>query len=175
MLSGRGRRTLKLLLLGMLNLSNIRPKVKKPSRLRVGRGLGSGRGAYSGRGIKGQKARSGGNIPPGFEGGRQPLMRQMPKLKGFRSPHSKAQPVDLALIAKTFESGALITPKLLAQKGIVRTAAHPVKILGKSDISRKYEFKDIAFSQSARAAVEKAGGKIVEKAKVEQKNNDSQT
>ena len=142
-----------------MNLSNIRPKVKKQQRLRVGRGLGSGRGAFSGRGIKGQKARTGGRIPPGFEGGRMPLIRQMPKLKGFRSPHGKTQTVDLALIAKVIESGALITPKLLANRGLVRTSS-PVKVLGSADITRKYQFKDMMFSKGARAAVEKAGGKI---------------
>src|SRR3989338_2570311 len=104
----------------MFNLSNLKPKVKKPARKRVGRGLGSGRGAFSGRGIKGQKARTGGNIPPGFEGGRQPLIRQMPKLKGFRSHAPKSQVIDLALVAKAFESGAVITPKLLESRGLVR-------------------------------------------------------
>ena len=146
----------------MFNLSNLKPKVKKPARLRVGRGLGSGRGAYSGRGIKGQKARTGGNIPPRFEGGRMPLMRQMPKLKGFRSPHGKSQVVDLAKIAKLFESGSLITPKLLANRKLIRTPGEPVKILGSADISRKFEFQGVALSQGARAAVEKAGGKIIE-------------
>src|SRR3989344_4661384 len=111
----------------MLNLSTLRPKIKKPSQVRRGRGLGSGRGAYSGRGIKGQKARTGGNIKPGFEGGRQPLIRQMPKKKGFR-----------------------------------RTAAIPVKILGNSEIKRKFQFRGVTFSKSAKAAIQKAGGIIKE-------------
>ena len=144
----------------MINLSNLKPKVKKPPRLRVGRGLGSGRGAYSGRGIKGQKARSGGNIRPGFEGGRMPLIRQMPKVKGFRSPYGKPQTADLAAIAKIFESGALITPKLLESRGLVRSAKLPVKILGSAEISRKFDFKNVSFSEGAKAAVEKSGGKI---------------
>jgi len=152
----------------MLNLSNLKPKIKKPARVRRGRGLGSGRGAYSGRGIKGQKARTGGHIPPGFEGGRQPLIRQMPKMKGFRSPHSKPQVVALADIAKKFPEGGAISPKQLEQKGLVTTTAHPIKILGTIEVRRKYEFNHIKFSQSAKLAVEKAGGKIYP---VRQKDN----
>ncbi|OGE76254.1 MAG: 50S ribosomal protein L15 [Candidatus Doudnabacteria bacterium RIFCSPHIGHO2_02_FULL_48_21] len=146
----------------MLNLSTLRPKIKKPSQVRRGRGLGSGRGAYSGRGIKGQKARTGGNIKPGFEGGRQPFIRQMPKMKGFRSPHAKAQAVDLRIIAKAFGDGSHISPKELEQKGFIRTAAIPVKILGNSEIKRKFQFRGVTFSKSAKAAIQKAGGIIKE-------------
>lgn len=145
----------------MLNLSNLKPKIKKVKRVRRGRGLGSGRGAYSGRGIKGQKARTGGNIKPGFEGGRQPFIRQMPKLKGFRSPHAKAEIVSLAQIARIFPDGAKISPKTLAQKGMVKSDRSLVKILGGTEISRKYEFTHVKFSASARAAVAKAGGTIL--------------
>lgn len=144
----------------MFNLSNLKPKIKKLARVRRGRGLGSGRGAYSGRGIKGQKARTGGNIKPGFEGGRQPMIRQMPKIKGFRSPHAKAQIVDLALIAKAFADGSVISPKILAERGLVRSKESPVKILGKADINRRFQFEGVRFSEAAKAAVIKAGGTI---------------
>ncbi len=146
----------------MLNLSTLKPKIKKPSQVRRGRGLGSGRGAYSGRGIKGQKARTGGNIKPGFEGGRQPLIRQMPKIKGFRSFHPKAQTVDLSVIAKAFADGAQISPKELEKKRMIRSTQIPVKILGNAGLSRKYQFTGIKFSEAAKAAVTKAGGIIKE-------------
>lgn len=146
----------------MFNLSNLKPKIKKPARVRRGRGLGSGRGAYSGRGIKGQKARTGGNIKPGFEGGRQPLIRQMPKIKGFRSPHAKVQILDLAVIAKAFADGSVVSPKVLAQRGLVHSKEPSVKILGKADINRRFQFEGVRFSEAAKAAVIKAGGTIKE-------------
>lgn len=144
----------------MLNLTDLKPKIKKPTQIRRGRGLGSGRGAYSGRGIKGQKARTGGHIRPGFEGGRMPLIRQMPKVKGFRSPHSKAETVSLALIAKIFPDGSVINPKELSLRGLVSRPDSDVKILGKAEISRKYTFEKIKISKGAKVAVEKAGGII---------------
>lgn len=144
----------------MLKLNSLKPKIKKPQQLRVGRGLGSGRGAYSGRGIKGQKARTGGNIPPGFEGGRMPFIRQAPKQRGFRSPHPKTQVVDIAVLAKLFADNAKIDPQALEVKGLIRNAKLPVKIVGKQAIARKLEFQNLKFSQGARAAVETAGGKI---------------
>ena len=146
----------------MLKLNSLKPKIKKPKRLRVGRGLGSGRGAYSGRGIKGQKARTGGNIKPGFEGGRMPFIRQAPKLRGFRSFHPKSQVVDIVALSKAFDDNAKIDPKAMAIKGLVKSAHLPVKIVGKGEIKRKFEFKNIKFSQGARTSVEKAGGKINE-------------
>lgn len=146
----------------MLKLNSLKPKIKKPPQLRVGRGLGSGRGAYSGRGIKGQKARTGGNIPPGFEGGRMPFIRQAPKRRGFRSIYPKAQIVDIALIATKFADGDKIDPQALEAKGLIRNAKSPVKIVGKQAIARKLEFRNLKFSQGARTAVAAAGGKINE-------------
>lgn len=146
----------------MLNFSSLKPKIRKPARLRRGRGLGSGRGAYSGRGIKGQKARTGGNIKPGFEGGRQPFVRQIPKRKGFRSPHAKAQTIDLAMIASAFADGAIVSPKVLAERGLVRSSRLPIKVLGKGKAIRRLEFQGLRFSESAREAATQAGGKIRE-------------
>lgn len=144
----------------MLKLNSLKPKIKKPKQLRVGRGLGSGRGAYSGRGIKGQKARTGGNIAPGFEGGRMPFIRQAPKRRGFHSPHPKTQVVDVAVLAKVFSDNAKIDPKVLEAKGLIRNAKLPVKIVGKQALNRKLEFQKVKFSKGARAAVATAGGRI---------------
>lgn len=146
----------------MLNLSSLKPKIKKLPRVRRGRGLGSGRGAYSGRGIKGQKARTGGSIRPGFEGGRMPLIRQMPKAKGFRSPHVKPETVSLETIVRVFPDGSVVSPKTLAERGLIGVAASAVKVLGKTEISRKYTFENVKLSKGARLAVEKAGGIIKE-------------
>ncbi|MDP3741561.1 MAG: 50S ribosomal protein L15, partial [bacterium] len=96
----------------MLTLSNLKPKLKKKHRKIRGRGPSSGHGGFSGRGIKGQKARTGGKIPPGFEGGRMPLIRQMPKSRGFRSPNPKAQTVTLADLTAAFPEGGLVSAKL---------------------------------------------------------------
>src|SRR3989344_1487027 len=117
----------------MFNLSNLKPKYKRKDRKRVGRGLGSGYGAYSGRGIKGQKSRTGGAIRPGFEGGRMPLIRLLPKRRGFHSPNFPDTTVNLSA---------------------------PVKVVGKTELNKSFSFQKIKFSASARAAVEKAGGKI---------------
>lgn len=129
--------------------------------MRVGRGLGSGRGAYSGRGIKGQKARTGGSIRPGFEGGRMPLIRQMPKIRGFKSIYAKTQTVHLEQVARLFESGATVNPERLAKLGLIRNAKEDVKVLGKTQINKKLNFEKIKFSAGAKAAVEKAGGKAI--------------
>lgn len=144
----------------MFNLSNLKPKYKRRNRKRVGRGLGSGHGAYSGRGIKGQKSRSGGNIRPGFEGGRMPLIRLLPKRRGFRSPHFPAVTVNLTDIAKKFDTGTIISPKLLRQKGLVPDLSARVKIVGTAELTKAYTFQKIKLSAAAKAAVEKAGGKI---------------
>mgnify|MGYP001558114572 CR=1 FL=1 len=146
----------------MFNLSNLKPKIKRQARKRVGRGLGSGHGAYSGRGIKGQKSRTGGSIPPGFEGGRMPLIRLLPKRRGFRSPHLRAATFSLRDIAKIFQGGATITPRILKEKGLLKSLAYPVKIVGTEKLSKAYTFQKIKLSAAAKAAVEKAGGKILD-------------
>jgi len=118
----------------MFNLSNLKPKYKRKDRKRVGRGLGSGYGAYSGRGIKGQKSRTGGAIRPGFEGGRMPLIRLLPKRRGFHSPNFPDTTVNLAVIAKKFDAGALISPKILKLNGLIADLSAPVKVVGKTEV-----------------------------------------
>ena len=146
----------------MLNLSNLKPKIKKPAKLRRGRGLGSCIGAYSGRGIKGQKARTGGSIRPGFEGGRMPLIRQFPKSRGFRSFKPKSQVVHLSALAERFSAGGKITPQTLQEKGLIAHAKFPVKILGGGKLSGHYEFQGIKFSAKTKQLVEQSGSKIAD-------------
>ena len=147
----------------MLQLSNLKPyKGANKRRKVVGRGLGSGHGTFSGKGIKGQKARSGGKIPTGFEGGNMPLQRQLPKKRGFTSLQAKAQTVNLKDIAEKFPANSTINPKELFNKGIVKDSNATVKILGQGSISRAFSFENVMISASAREKVEKAGGKIAE-------------
>ena len=143
----------------MIKLHQLKPY--KGSRRRkkvIGRGLGSGHGTYSGRGGKGQRARKSGNVRPGFEGGRQPLIRQVPKLRGFKSHHAKAFVVSLTQLNK-FADGDIITIAKLMEKKLV-TAKGPVKILGGGELKKKLEVH-LPVSAGAKAAIEKAGGKVI--------------
>ncbi|MBM4261309.1 MAG: 50S ribosomal protein L15 [Deltaproteobacteria bacterium] len=127
-------------------------------RKRVGRGDGSGHGKTSCRGHKGQGARSGGNIAPGFEGGQMPLQRRLPK-RGFRSPFK----VDVAVInlqqLEVFDAGSEITPQALSEKGLVRGKERQVKILGDGALSKALTVKAHGFSAKAKEKIEAAGGK----------------
>src|SRR3954466_13262863 len=106
----------------MLKLSELKPfKGSTKRRKVVGRGVGSGHGTYSGRGAKGQKARSGSSIPVGFEGGRMPLQRQMPKLRGFKSRTPKAVVMRLDRLEAKFKSGQTVNPKELYNKGLIKS------------------------------------------------------
>lgn len=147
----------------MLQLSNLKPyKGASKRRKVVGRGVGSGHGTFSGQGAKGQKARQGGKIPVGFEGGNMPLQRQLPKKRGFTSRNVKAQGINLKTISEKFESGATINPKILLNKGLIKSAQDPVKILGAGEIKKSFTFEKIEISASAREKIEAAGGKINE-------------
>lgn len=127
-------------------------------RKRVGRGDGSGHGKTSCRGHKGQGARSGGNVAPGFEGGQMPLQRRLPK-RGFRNPFK----TDVAVInlqqLEAFDAGSEITPQTLSEKGLVRGKNRQVKILGDGALSKALRVKAHGFSAKAKERIEAAGGK----------------
>ncbi len=146
----------------MLKLSELKPHNRSTKRRKtVGRGLGSGHGTYSGRGAKGQKARSGGSIPVGFEGGRMPLHRQLPKRRGFTSRNPKAQNISVGEIAENFNANQTVNPKELYNKGLIKDTKVSVKILGEGELSKVLTFEKVLVSESAKAKIEKAGGKIV--------------
>jgi len=147
----------------MLKLSSLRP-YKGATRRRkvVGRGLGSGHGTYSGQGIKGQKARQGGQIPTGFEGGNMPLQRQLPKKRGFKSRNAKPQTVNLDDLSEKFQSGATINPKELIKAGLADTTLDSIKILGQGDLTKSFIFEKLDISLKAKAKIEAAGGKITQ-------------
>ncbi len=136
-------------------------KLPKSTRRRkvVGRGLGSGHGTYSTRGGKGQTARTGhSKMPARFEGGRQPLVRQMPKLRGFTSLNTKPQVLSLSRL-NVFKDGDTVDLKALRDKKLADSDIKQVKILG-GKIDRKLTVR-LPISTSARAAIEKAGGKVL--------------
>ena len=124
---------------------------------RVGRGPGSGRGKTSGRGHKGQKSRSGGSIPPWFEGGQMPLYRRVPK-RGFKPLRRvEYQVVNVGQLAAVEESE--ISPETLRSRGLIGTLRRPVKVLAVGNLDRALTVRAHAFSAAARAKIESAGGR----------------
>lgn len=125
---------------------------------RKGRGKGSGNGTTAGRGQKGQWARSGGGVRVGFEGGQMPLTRRLPK-RGFNNIFAeRLEAINVAALNK-FEDGATVTASNLLEKGILSKCEHGVKILGEGSLTKKLTVRASAFSASAKAKIEEAGGK----------------
>ena len=125
---------------------------------RKGRGIASGNGKTGGRGHKGQKARSGGKVRAGFEGGQMPLARRIPK-RGFNNIFAKPlEAVNVSVLEK-FEDGAEVTANDLLDKGILSKCEYGVKILGEGSLTKKLTVQASAFSASAKAKIEEAGGK----------------
>jgi len=142
-----------------MNLSNLSPaRGANKKRKRVGRGPGSGHGKTSCRGHKGRGARSGGNTPPGYEGGQMPLQRRLPK-HGFRNPtrHEFAI-VNLATLENRFEAGATVDPAQLVERRVTRRGL-PVKILGEGQLTKALTVHAHKFSESAKQRIEAAGGR----------------
>ena len=128
-------------------------------RKRLGRGIGSGTGKTSGKGHKGQNARSGGGVRPGFEGGQLPLFRRLPK-RGFKNALFKTRyaVINLSDLEK-FENGAVITPELLHEMGLIKKELDGIKVLGNGTLTKKLTVKAHKFSDAALREIEKAGGK----------------
>jgi large subunit ribosomal protein L15 len=149
----------------MTKLNELSPREgSTKNRMRVGRGPGSGKGKTAGRGVKGQKSRSGVAIR-GFEGGQMPLHMRMPK-RGFNNPFAKTfAEVNLWRIEQAIAAGKLdakkaIDGEALVAAGVVRRVLDGVKLLGKGELTSKLDITVYAATASARAAVEKAGGKL---------------
>ncbi|MEK5059393.1 50S ribosomal protein L15 [Paenibacillus shunpengii] len=130
----------------------------RKERKRKGRGPSSGMGKTSGRGHKGQNARSGGGVRPGFEGGQNPLYRRLPK-RGFVNPTRKEYAVVNIEDLNSFEAGTEVTPEVLVETGIVKNTKSGIKILGNGEVTVKLTVKANKFSQSAVEKIEAAGGK----------------
>ncbi|MEX1279541.1 MAG: 50S ribosomal protein L15 [Acidimicrobiia bacterium] len=141
-----------------LQLHDLQPAPgSKKRKIRVGRGEAGRRGKTAGRGTKGQKAR--GTVPPWFEGGRTPLHRQVPQLKGFKNPNKVVfNPVNVGDLDR-FDAGTEITPDLLRQAGLAKKKG-PIKVLGNGDLDKALTVKVDAASTSARSKIEAAGGSV---------------
>ena len=142
-----------------MSLSNLRPpKGAKHARKRVGRGPGSGHGKTASRGSKGAKSRSGFRFKRGFEGGQMPLHRRVPK-RGFTNIFRvEYAVVNLDTLAEVFEAGSAVTPELLRERGLVRQARAPIKVLGRGEISKALTVRAHRFSGSAAEKIAAAGG-----------------
>ena len=126
---------------------------------RKGRGPGSGNGKTAGKGHKGQNARSGGGVRPGFEGGQLPLYRKLPK-RGFTNQFAKVYAIVNVEALNAFEDGAVVDLAALMDKKIVRKANDGLKVLGNGELTRKLTVKAAIFSATAKEKIEAAGGKI---------------
>ncbi len=151
-----------------MELSNLQPAegAKTSDNFRRGRGHGSGNGKTAGKGHKGQKARSGGGVRPGFEGGQMPLYRRIPK-RGFKNRNTKDIVTVNLDVLETFNDGAEVTIEALIENGLVKTrrteagviARDGVKVLGNGTLTKKLTVKANAFSAGAKEKIEALGGK----------------
>ena len=127
---------------------------------RIGRGHGSGQGKTAGKGHKGQKARAGRGMRPGFEGGQMPLQRRVPK-RGFNNIfRTEMAIVNIAALEANYEAGAVVTIDSLIEKGLVKKVLDGVKVLGYGELSKALTVQANAISESAKQKIEAAGGKI---------------
>ncbi|WP_079708140.1 50S ribosomal protein L15 [Paraliobacillus ryukyuensis] len=141
-----------------MKLHELKPSQARKQRNRVGRGMSSGNGKTSGRGHKGQKARSGGGVRLGFEGGQMPLFQRLPK-RGFTNIHRKEFAIVNLDTLNKFEEGTEVTPELLLETGLVSKLKAGIKVLGNGNMEKKLTVKAHKFSTSAKEAIEAAGGK----------------
>lgn len=142
-----------------MKLHELNPAVgSRKARKRVGRGMASGHGKTSGRGHKGQKARTGGGVRPGFEGGQTPLFQRLPK-RGFTNINRKEYAVVNLETLNRFEENSEITPEFLVDNGVLKNTKQEYKILGKGNVDKKLVVKAHKFSSAAKEAIESAGGK----------------
>jgi large subunit ribosomal protein L15 len=147
-----------------MDLNTLKPALgSTKNRKRIGRGTGSGHGKTATKGHKGQKARSGGSIKAGFEGGQMPLQRRLPK-RGF-TPLDR---IEYAVVnlkqLEVFETGVTVDAAALVAKGLIKNAGQHVKILGNGDITKSLTVSATKFSQSAKDKIIAAGGTVEEKA-----------
>lgn len=132
----------------------------RKKEIRVGRGTGSGRGKTSTRGHKGQKARSGGGVRPGFEGGQMPICRRLPK-RGFKNIWANVYACVNVEILNRFDDGAEVDAVALIECGILKNVKDGIKILGDGELTKKLTVKATAFTKSAVQKIESNGGKAV--------------
>ncbi len=144
----------------------LKAKSSKKAR-RVGRGTGSGRGKTAGRGTKGQNARTGGGTRPGFEGGQNPLLKRIPKSRGFKSNRAKPAVVHTDQLNQ-FKAGSVVDKQALISAGLVSDKAIDVKLLNRGKLEKSLKVSLAKMSKTAKEAIESAGGSI-EKVKTAEK------
>ena len=143
-----------------MDLSNLKPAIgSTKNRKRIGRGPGSGTGKTAGKGHKGQNARSGGGVKPGFEGGQMPLQRRLPK-RGFTPLDKKVYAlVNLRDLQNLFEAGSVVDLEALGKAGLVKKVYDGVKVLADGELDKALTVKAHKFSKAAQQKIEAAGGK----------------
>ena len=143
-----------------MDLSNLKPAPgSKSNRKRIGRGPGSGTGKTAGKGHKGQKARSGGSIKPGFEGGQMPLQRRLPK-RGFTSLDKKVYALVNLRDLEQFEAGSVVSLEVLGRVGLVSGVKDGVKVLADGELNKALTVQAHKFSKAAADKIVAAGGKV---------------
>lgn len=142
-----------------INLQSLKPNAgARRRKLRKGRGIAAGQGASCGFGMRGQKSRSGRPTRPGFEGGQMPLYRRIPKLKHFELVNQKEYTVINVSKLADLAAGSTVTIDSLVKDGLVTSPKHPLKVLGNGELKVKLTVQAAAFTASARAKIEAAGG-----------------
>ncbi len=137
------------------------PRGAKKKRKRLARGDAGRGGTYAGRGRKGQKSRSGGNLPHYFEGGQLPLVRRLPYKRGFTNIwRTEYTPINVDQLEERFAAGSMVSPLTLVAAGLIKRRDELVKILGRGELETELTVRAHAFSKSARAKIEAAGGLV---------------
>jgi large subunit ribosomal protein L15 len=145
-----------------MKLHDLQPAAgSKKTPKRIGRGIGSGTGKTAGKGHKGQNARSGGGVRPGFEGGQNPLYRRLPK-RGFTNIHRKEYAIINLEQLNRFEDGTEVNLELLIETGLVKSLKDGVKVLGNGELTKKLSVSAHIFSKSAAEKIQAAGGNVTE-------------
>lgn len=145
-----------------MNLNSIKPALgASKDRKRIGRGTGSGHGKTATKGHKGQKARSGGSVKPGFEGGQMPMHRRLPK-RGFKPLAKTVYAIVNVGQLNSFAEGSVVDANALLEKGIITKVVDGVKILATGQLERKLTVKAHKFSDSAKSKIQSAGGTVEE-------------
>lgn len=142
-----------------MTLSELRPGAPKKLPKRKGRGAGTGNGKTAGRGHKGQNARSGGGVRPGFEGGQMPLYRRIPK-RGFNNIFGKTYTEVKLSDLNRFEDGTVVNAELLLNEGVIKKLNDGIVVLGSGEINRKLTVQAARVTKSAQQKIEAAGGKV---------------
>ena len=146
------------------------PDGARHSKKRVGRGKASGQGTYAGKGLKGQNARSGGGVRPGFEGGQTPLVRRLPRKRGFRNfSRVEFEAVNIGMLQSRFEAGAVVDSNSLFEKNLIRGIDSSYKILGSGSLDKSLSVDAPRISQGAKEAIEGAGGSYNETSPAEKR------